>query len=76
MDKINWKQLSNNPNAIHLLEQNQDKILWSALSENPAIFELDYQAMLFAFEPIARGIIEFVWHPSRMDKWPEPINLE
>ena len=25
-DKINWKQLSMNPNAIHLLEQNPDKI--------------------------------------------------
>jgi len=28
--------------------------------------------MLLAFEPIARQIIEYVWHPSRMNHWPEP----
>ena len=34
-DKIDWYQLSRNPNAIHLLEQNPDKIDWDILSENP-----------------------------------------
>ena len=34
--------LSNNRNAIHLLEKNQDKIIWDLLSGNPSIFELDY----------------------------------
>jgi len=38
-DKIDWHRLSCNPNAIHLLEQNQDKIDWSNFSMNPAIFE-------------------------------------
>ncbi len=28
MDKIDWKWLSMNPAAIHLLEQNPDKINW------------------------------------------------
>jgi len=32
--------------------------------------------MLLVFEPVAREIIEFVWHPSRMNKWPEPVDLE
>ena len=31
--------LSCNPNAIHLLENNQDKINWYGLSSNPSIFE-------------------------------------
>ena len=31
---INWDILSSNPNAIHLLEQNQDKINWLWLSGN------------------------------------------
>ena len=35
--------LSENPNAIHLLERNLDKIYW--LSKNPAIFEYDYKSM-------------------------------
>ena len=35
LDKINWQQLSKNPNAIHLLEKNMDKINWWKLSTNP-----------------------------------------
>jgi hypothetical protein len=27
LDKIDWKYLSKNPNAIHLIEQNMDKII-------------------------------------------------
>jgi hypothetical protein len=29
-----------NPNAIHLLEKNQDKIDWFQISRNPSIFEV------------------------------------
>ena len=32
-------QLSNNPNAIDLLEKNKDNINWIGLSSNPSIFE-------------------------------------
>ena len=42
IDKINWYYLSRNPNAIHLLEQNQDKIVWHYLSSNPSIFYKSY----------------------------------
>jgi hypothetical protein len=42
IDKLNWEELSENPNAIHLLEQNQDKIDWDNLSRNPnAVFLLE-----------------------------------
>jgi hypothetical protein len=34
-DKIDWLELSRNPNAIHLLENNLDKINWYWLSRNP-----------------------------------------
>ena len=30
-----WKKISENPNAIYLLEQNPDKIDWEYLSYNP-----------------------------------------
>ena len=33
--KLDWSMLSKNPNAIHLLEANQDKIDWYMLSTNP-----------------------------------------
>jgi hypothetical protein len=34
LDKINWCNLSRNPNAIPLLEKNIDKIDWYNLSNN------------------------------------------
>ena len=38
--KISWYHLSENPNAIHLLEQNLDKIDWKMLSSNPNAIHL------------------------------------
>ena len=35
-----WPMLSQNPNAIHLLEQNIDKIDWGMLSSNPNAIHL------------------------------------
>jgi hypothetical protein len=35
IDKIDWKWLSRNPNAIHLLEKHLDKINWQMISRNP-----------------------------------------
>jgi len=40
INKINWDFLSQNPNAIHLLEKNIDKIYWRWLSENPNAMHL------------------------------------
>ena len=40
-DKIKWRYLSENPNAIHILEQNKNTINWYNLSKNPNIFEID-----------------------------------
>ena len=39
-DKIDWDELSYNPNAIHLLEQNLDKVHWLWLSANPNAIHL------------------------------------
>ena len=38
-EKLDWDLLSQNPAAIHILEQNLDKINYDCLSANPAIFE-------------------------------------
>jgi hypothetical protein len=40
IDKLNWFALSSNPNATHLLEQNQNKIFWDELSSNPNAIHL------------------------------------
>jgi hypothetical protein len=46
-ENVSWNYLSLNPNAIHLLEQNQDKIDWKYLSSNPnaisMIAKLDFK---------------------------------
>ena len=38
--KLHWVTLSENPAAIHILEQNPDKIDWYRLSGNPAAIHL------------------------------------
>ena len=40
IDKLSWKNLSGNPNAIKLLDANPDKIDWHYLSGNPNGFDL------------------------------------
>ena len=40
LKKLNWDYLSFNPNAIELLEKNQDNINWNFLSQNPNAIEL------------------------------------
>ena len=40
IEKIDWKSLSANPNAIHLLEKNPNKINWDLLSRNPNAIHL------------------------------------
>jgi hypothetical protein len=40
LDKLDWKRLSSNPAAIHLLEKNMSKVNWIWLSRNPAAIHL------------------------------------
>jgi hypothetical protein len=55
VDKINWKQLAKNPNAMEILEENYyqqliigntTKVLWETiwciLSSNPSIFKIKH----------------------------------
>jgi hypothetical protein len=39
-NKINWCELSKNPEAFDYLKANKDNIVWRGLSHNPRIFEL------------------------------------
>jgi hypothetical protein len=40
LEKLDWKHLSGNPNAIELLKENPKKINWDSLSINPNAMEL------------------------------------
>ena len=40
LEKVKWDVLSENPNAIHLLEKNMDEVVWKELSKNPNAIHL------------------------------------
>ena len=63
--------LSENPNAIHLMKQNPDKINWKFLSENPRIFVYDYQAMRDHMynSGLCEELMANRFHPSNMHKF-------
>jgi len=71
LDRVNWDTLSYNPNAIHLLEQNQDKINWYAIFANPAIFVYDYAAMRENYRELKEELMQKAWHPDRVARWLE-----
>jgi hypothetical protein len=70
-DKINWKNLSFNSNAIELLKENQDKIDWDYFSRNPNIFTYNYKLMKENMKKsgIAEELMSVIFHPRNMEKW-------
>ena len=68
-DKINWDNLSFNPNAISILKKNQDRIHWKELSENPSIFELNYDYLKERCNLYKEELIKKALHPSRIQKY-------
>ena len=69
MDKIDWRLLSGNPNAMILLEKNVDKIRWFELSSNPSIFELDYEALEKRCNIYKEELIKKALHPSIIKRY-------
>ena len=70
INKLKWDMLSLNPNAIYLLEQNQDKINWTILSRNPSIFTYTYKELKLRMkETIAEDLMKNRFHPKYIDKW-------
>jgi hypothetical protein len=64
--------LSQNPNAIPILEKNLDKVDWRQLSENPNIFEYDYVAMknrIYKKGGIAEDLMKNRFNPMNMSRW-------
>jgi hypothetical protein len=73
VDNIRWYWLSENTNAIHILEKNLDKVDWDALiTINPNIFTYDYEAIknaIYKEGGIAEELMQNRFHPKNMDKW-------
>ena len=69
-DKISFSLLSENPAAIHLLQQNPDKIDWQWLALNPSIFTYNYSELKRRMkETIAEDLMKDRFHPKHMNKW-------
>jgi hypothetical protein len=69
LDKIDWEWLSRNSVAISLLDGNLSEINCNYLSSNPAIFTYDYDKIKENRKQINKEIIEYYWHPKRMNLW-------
>jgi hypothetical protein len=67
--KINWKDLSLNPNAIALLKENPDKIYWKYLSQNPNIFTYDYEKMRENMLLFKEDLMKERFHPRNLRKF-------
>jgi hypothetical protein len=71
--------LSENPNAVPILEKNLEKINWHNLALNlnaeSLFFNLDYEKMRTIFQPIAKEIIEHVFHPKRLCRFAKMFNI-
>ena len=76
IDKLNWNELSKNPNAIELLKENQDKINWKLLSKNPSIFTYDYEKIKNNFQNLKDEIIAKALHPDRLFKLMKVYNKQ
>lgn len=78
LNKIIWKNLSSNENAIHLLEKNIDKIDWMNLSLNKNIMQfltyLDTKKMKDNCKKFAEELAQYVFHPARLHNISELYN--
>ena len=70
-NKINWANLTLNPNAMELLKEKQGKFYWYDFSQNPNIFTYDYKLMKEKMKNsgIAEELMSVIFHPNNMNKW-------
>ena len=79
IDRLDLFYLSENPNAIHLLEKHPDKIFHSELSTNPEIFTFvyDYEKMKSNMKKIrlSHELLMRVLDPDRLERICNTYNI-
>ena len=72
IEKLNWAELSFNPNAMHLLEKYPEKIHWVGLSLNPSIFQDAYHkaSKQYFHRYVFEELVSVVFHPKNISKFP------
>ena len=65
--------LCRNPNAMHLLEKNQDKFDLSLLAYNPSVFykSINYTFLKERMDVIREELAMKCMHPRRLERWIE-----
>ena len=80
LNKIDWFWMSNNPNAIHILENNLDKVWWSSLSINPnaihLLFKYDYETMKQNNKDFCEELVQKVFNPNRLLSLCKSFNMD
>ena len=71
-----WMLISENENAMELLERNKDKICWKRLSSNSGIFKLDLLAMKNQCSPFAEELAAYVFSPNRINRFCEKYDMD
>ena len=68
MNKVDWKLLSKNPNAMSILENNLDKINWDILCLNPSLFIETYNIKNIPESPHKELLAMKAFCPERIFK--------
>jgi hypothetical protein len=69
MDKVDWSNMSHNPEAIHILEKNQDKINWDSLSYNSEIFDYSYEYLEERCNIYKEELIQKAMSPKKLQRY-------
>jgi hypothetical protein len=61
--------MSRNPEAIHILEKNQDKINWDSLSYNSEIFDYSYEYLEERCNIYKEELIQKAMNPKKLQRY-------
>ena len=77
---VNWRCLSENPNAIPILEKNLDKVKWCLISGNPnalhLLFSLDHKTMLENMKDFCEELVKVLFNPIRVQRMADLYELD
>jgi hypothetical protein len=78
LDKVDWKMLCKNPNAIHLLEKYPEQVQWTLTNPNALhlFCDLDYARMKERIQPLKEELQAYFIHPDRLMRMAKQSGVE
>jgi hypothetical protein len=76
--------MNENPDAMNLMFNHLNELTindwYSRITQNPSaeplLFNLNYDKMKQIFQPIAKEIIEYVFHPTRVQRFADTAGID